>query len=85
LIYADSERLAVQYWTVAKRNKRCSPRCPAALDNPSEVIGELVFFNDEKVTLRSSQSVPERGLYDGAIKPGSIVVDGDDVVEDGSD
>lgn len=63
---------------------RCSPRCPAALDNPSEVIGELVFFNDEKVLYaRLNQS--QRGLYDGAIKPGSIVVDGDDVVDDGSD
>jgi hypothetical protein len=27
----------------------------------------------------------ERGLYDDAIKPGSIVVDGTDIVDDGSD
>jgi hypothetical protein len=59
-------------------------RCPAALDNPSEVIGELVFFNDEKV-LCARLNQPRRGLYDDAIKPGSIVVDGTDIVDDGSD
>jgi hypothetical protein len=32
-----------------------------------------------------ANEILERGLYDDAIKPGSIVVDGTDIVDDGSD
>ena len=59
-------------------------------------LGKIVEAFDQKVgrdylVLRlfflscCVNEILERGLYDGAIKPGSIVVDRDDVVDDGSD
>ena len=43
---------------------------------PDCLVPRLFFFLD-------ASEVLERGLYDKAIKPGSIVVDGTDIVDDG--
>jgi hypothetical protein len=51
------------------------------LDQMVEVnylVLRLFFFHD-------ANEILERGLYGDATKPGSIVVDGTDVVDDGSD
>ena len=59
-------------------------------------LGKIVEAFDQKVGLGLFSSatvflsccvneILERGLYDDAIKPGSIVVDGTDIVDDGSD
>jgi len=45
---------------------------------PDYLVRDCFFFHD-------ANEILERGLYDDAIKPGSIVVDGTDIVDDGSD
>ena len=69
----------------------------ACHDEHGEQVGKIVEAVDQKVGrdhlgsatvssfLHVVNEILERGLYDDAIKPGSIVVDGTDVVDDGSD
>ena len=64
--------------------------------NMESKLGKIVEAFDQKVgrdylVLRlfflscCVNEILERGLYDDAVKPGSIVVDGTDIADDGSD
>jgi hypothetical protein len=63
--------------------------------NMENKLGKIVEAFDQKVGrdylvlrlffLHVVNEILERGLYDDAIKPGSIVVGGIDIIDDGSD